>query len=76
MPDVDRKFELSDFVSYRQAADGYCGSLRVAAAHLATTVADASDDGWECLAVAPYRLRTGDGESTVEEYIVLFWKDK
>ena len=52
------------------------GSLRVQAARLARSIAEASDAGWECLAVTPYRLKSDGDASTVEEYLLLLWRER
>jgi hypothetical protein len=76
MADDDRGFDAHDFIENAESRDGYFGSLPVAATRVAQTIAEAADDGWELLAVAPYHLKNGVTESEVEGYMLLLWKEK
>jgi hypothetical protein len=73
MQDNNRKVQVEEFEEYIQSDDGDYGSLRVQAARLVRSIAEASDAGWECLAVTPYRLKSDGDASTVEEYLLLLW---
>lgn len=76
MTDDSEDFGLQDFENYAQADDGFYANLRVDANRLATIVARASRHGWEYLGVTPYRLKANDGESVVEEYMLLLRQEK
>ena len=76
MQDNNRKVQVEEFEEYIQSDDGDYGSLRVQAARLVRSIAEASDAGWECLAVTPYRLKSDGDASTVEEYLLLLWREQ
>jgi hypothetical protein len=76
MPDDNRKVQVEEFEEYIQSDDGEYGSFRVQVTRLARSIAEASDAGWECLAVTPYRLTSDGGASTVEEYLLLLWRER
>ncbi len=76
MADENRVFDADNFSEHVETQDGYFASLYVAAGQVARTAAEASDQGWELLAVTPYHLRNGVTESEVEAYMVLLWREK
>lgn len=76
MADDDQRLDAKDFIEQAESRDGYFASLPVPVTRVARTIAEAANDGWEMLAVAPYHLKHGVMEGEVEGYMVPLWKEK
>ena len=67
--------QVQDFEEYHRAEDGEYATWRVQSNRLAQSVAEASEDGWDCLSIAPYSLTANDNTSTVSAYLLLLWRE-